>query len=68
MRPVLRRRHQQLSNRILPNIASLLLVFPCIADAVVEKIPLPLDVQRPRRPTFPLLDGRFHSREGGETG
>jgi len=49
-------------NRIFENILNFLLETFVMAKSVLEKIPLPIETQRARRPSFPITDALGHIR------
>ena len=60
--PVLNSLAQSFSNRIHQNVARFLVQFVVIAQAVIEKIALPIHAMLSGDELFPVLHRRFHSR------
>ena len=61
-RPILRSFAQSFANRIHQDVAGLLLQFMMVAQAVVEKIALPIHAMFSGDELLPIPDGRLHPR------
>src|SRR6266496_570699 len=60
--PILGSLAQSFANRIHQYVASFLLQFMMVAQAVIEEIALPIHAMLSGDELFPVLDGVFHSR------
>ena len=61
-RPILRSLAQLFANRIHEDITGLLFQFVMVAQAVIEKIALPVHAMMSSDELLPVLDSRLHSR------